>query len=70
MSMPCYHLSFVRLLYLTLTSPYKERTIKERQKEHTIVLRDSHPGVEGAAASKVLQGSDALVLAPTCELAI
>ena len=29
MSMPCYHLSFVHLLYLTLTSPCKERTIKD-----------------------------------------
>jgi len=47
--MPCYYLSFVHLLYLTLTSPCNEGTIKEGQKEHKIVLRDSHPGVEGAA---------------------
>ena len=52
------------------TSPCKEGTIKEWQKEHKIVLRDPRPGVEVAAASTVLQGSDALALAPTRELAI
>ena len=70
MGIACYHLSFVHLLYLTLTFPCKEGTIKEGQKEHKIVLRDSHPGVKGAAASNVLQVSDALVLAATCELAM
>jgi len=41
------------------SSPADSGTIEEWRKEHKIVLRDPRTGVEGAAASKALQGSDA-----------